>query len=177
MLANPVSPPSDYRLSASEWLASPYLGRAAGRIAYEYGLLPEDFSDLLQDLRLALLKAAPNTRFNATWVFTTARHKAVDILRHGRPPRFRGQARADPGNRAELLHLLHARVDSLGERLRGLYALRFEQGMSQQETAETLGLRRGQVRSLERMCLSRILGRIQRNGRGRELRPGPRASG
>jgi RNA polymerase sigma factor (sigma-70 family) len=156
-----VSSVPENRLSVSEWLASPYLGRAARRITYQYGLLPEDASDLLQELRLALLKAAPEALLNATWIFHTAMHKAVDILRQRRADPIAGRAPTAPERQAELFHLLHARADGLSRPLREFYALRFEQGLSQREAAEKLGVHRCHIRSLDRRCLRRIGGQVQ----------------
>lgn len=147
------------RLPASEWLASPYLGRVVSRITFRYGLLPEDASDLLQELRLALLKTDPEALLNATWIFHTTVHKAVDILRQRRDPTG-VQTPTAPDTQAELLHLLHARASALARPLREFYALRFEQGLSQREAAERLGIPRGRIRSLDRRCLSWISGQV-----------------
>src|SRR4029077_3467463 len=70
-----VSEPLETRLSVTEWLASPYLGRAVRRIAVQYGLPSQDTPDLLQEVRLALLKTGPEARLNATWIFHTIMHK------------------------------------------------------------------------------------------------------
>ena len=148
------------RLPATEWLVSPYLGRVVSRITYRYGLLPEDASDLLQELRLALLKVDPEAQLNATWIFHTAVHKAVDILRQRKAGPIEGQNPTAPEKQVELLHLLRARADGLSRPLREFYALRFEQGLSQREAAERLGIHRGQIRSLDRRCLSWIGGQM-----------------
>lgn len=132
-------------------------------MACQYGLPAEDASDLLQELCLALWKAGPDTRINATWIFHTAAHKAIDILRQRRAERLPIEDRvpASSGRQTELLHLLHARVDGLPLRLRQFYELRFELGLSQRETARELGLLRGFVRSLDQKCLMRIRGRAR----------------
>jgi RNA polymerase sigma factor (sigma-70 family) len=145
-------------LPVNEWLDSPYLSRAARRVAWQYGLSAEDSSDLLQELSLALWKAGPDTRINATWIFHTAAHKAIDILRQRRAASLPidDNVSTAPERQAELLHLLHARVDGLPKHLREFYALRFEQGLSQRETAAELGLLRGSVRCLDRKCIRQI---------------------
>ncbi len=157
------SPCRETWLPVGEWLASPYLGRAARRVACQYGLPAEDASDLLQELCLALWKAGSDTRVNATWIFHTAAHKAIDILRERRGQRLviEGRVPPSPETSMELFHLLHAKVDGLPRHLRQFYALRFELGLSQRETARELGLLRGLVRSLDQKCLKRIGGRVR----------------
>ena len=150
-------------LPVGEWLASPYLARAARRVAWQYGLPAEDAPDLLQELFLALWKQGPDNRVNATWIFHTAAHKAVDILRQRRAALLPIDDRdaTAPEKQTELLHLLHARVEALPKYLRQFYALRFEQGLSQRETARELRLLRGFVRSLDQECITRIRGRAR----------------
>lgn len=162
--------PTDWRppsgtLSVMEWLESPYLARVASRMAYQHGLPSQDTPDLLQDLRLALWKAGPDLLVNVTWVFHTANHKAVDLVKRRiklaketsdwaedpSPPRG-----ADPA----LLHLLHARAAVLPKRLHDFYLLRYEEGLSQREIAKRLGLCRGSVRCLDRRCLRMVKGRL-----------------
>jgi RNA polymerase sigma factor (sigma-70 family) len=149
----------------SEWLDSPYLGRVARRVAQTYGVPGQDVPDLLQELRIALWKAGPGSRVSIGWVFQTAKHKTIDwmkrrrrraevVLDDGRlPDRL---ASADPALRC----LLHSEASRLPESLRGFYALRYEQGMSQREIARVLGLGRSTVRSLDRQCLGLFGGRV-----------------
>ena len=65
----------------TEWLESSYLPRVIARVAHEHGLREEDFSDLLQETRIALWKAGAKNRVTAAWLFRTASHKAVDLVR------------------------------------------------------------------------------------------------
>lgn len=165
---------------AREWLSSPYTRRTALRVAYQYGLGVDDASDLFQELCLALLNAGPDARINATWLFQTSMHKAADIWRERRKPaRLAPSERSRSTDREELFHLLRAHVDRLPARLREFYALRFEQGFSQRETARRLGVRRSVVRSIEKECLDRVtrlrhhtVGASRRVQRGRtSIRP------
>jgi RNA polymerase sigma factor (sigma-70 family) len=148
--------------TAAQWLESPYLARAAARVAYQYGLGAEDLEDLLQELRIALWEAEPEVRVGASWIFQVASHKAVDFLRR--------QARTRHGDRAfagspesgthdlELDHLLRARIARLPSRLREFYKLHYQQGLSEREIARSLGLCRSSVRWLDRCCRRRIAG-------------------
>jgi RNA polymerase sigma factor (sigma-70 family) len=151
--------------TVAEWLESPYLTRVAFRVAAQFGIPSQDWPDLLQELRLALWKAGPSVTVNVTWVFQTANHKAIDLIRSKR--RLREESLAveehvvsrnepDPG----LQHLLHARADLLPRRLREFYSLRFKEGLSQREIAARLGLCRGSTRCLERRCLRMMKGRL-----------------
>ena len=146
-----------------EWLESPYLARAALRVAVQYGVPVVDRPDLLQELRLALWKAGPDQLVNVTWIFHTANHKAIDLIK--RRARFGGEPLiteecltplngSDPG----LVHLLHARAAHLPKRLRDFYLLRYEEGMSQREIARHLGICRSSVRCLDRRCLRMMRG-------------------
>lgn len=151
--------------SVREWLESPYLLRIASRVAYEYGLPPQDIDDLFQELCLALWIAGPATLVNTTWVFHTANHKAVDALARNRRTRLAGKGEAllrdaPKGDDLELSHLLHSRMTRLPERLRRFYLLRYREGLSQRETGQRMGLCRSSVRWLERQCLRSVKGRL-----------------
>jgi RNA polymerase sigma factor (sigma-70 family) len=148
----------------TEWLESPYLPRLISRVAHQHGLREEDLSDLLQETRIALWKAGAKNRVTGAWLFRTASHKAVDLVRIG--IRHRAQdtlaARSPlpvPWPDVELEHLLHARVDQLPARLRKFYDLHYNQGLSERETAQSLGMCRASVRWLDRCCRRLISGR------------------
>jgi RNA polymerase sigma factor (sigma-70 family) len=132
-------------------------------VGYQYGVPSEEISDLFQELRLGMWKAGPNSMVNVTWVFHTANHKAIDFLKR----RLRNQENAlnsaatqqplsgrDPG----LLPLLRARVALLPKSLRDFYLLRYEQGLSQREIAQRLGMCRSSIRCLDRRCLRMLMG-------------------
>jgi RNA polymerase sigma factor (sigma-70 family) len=155
----------------ADWLESPYLRRVAVRVAQQYGLPQADIPDLLQELRIALWKAGPDRGVNATWVFHTASHKAMDLLSERRARRLDSgvgfaeshrPTRWDP----ELRHLLRARVAGLPVRLQLFFTLRYRKGLTESEVAESLGIGRGAVRSMNVKCLQMIKGR-------RGLRNGP----
>jgi DNA-directed RNA polymerase specialized sigma24 family protein len=156
-------PPPTRNLSVTEWLESPYLARVASRVAYQHGLPSQDTPDLLQDLRLALWKAGPDLLVNFAWVFHTANHKAVDLVkRRIRLARETADWASDPsppcGVDPALVHLLHARAALLPKRLHDFYLLRYEEGLTQREIAKRLGLCRHSVRCLDRKCLRMVKG-------------------
>jgi DNA-directed RNA polymerase specialized sigma24 family protein len=149
------------------WLESPCLARIASRVASHYGLPAQDSPDLLQDLRLALWAAGSDTVVNATWVFHTANHKAVDLVRR----RIRAAREAIPlaedppledAADPALLHLLRARAALLPRKIHDFYTLRYEEGLSQREIARRLGNCRGSVRCLDRQCLRMVKGPLAR---------------
>ncbi len=165
-------------LSVLEWLASPCLARVASRVAYQYGLPSQDTPDLLQDLRLALWKAGPNLVVNLAWVFHTANHKAVDLLK--RRIRLAREISDWPENPSPpggvdpaLVHLLHARAARLPKRLYDFYLLRYEEGLSQREIAKRLNLCRSSVRCLDRRCLRMVKGRLAVRGKSHPLLQSP----
>ncbi len=153
-------------MRVTEWLESPYLSRLASRVAYQYGLPSQDVPDLLQEVRLALWLAGPETDVNATWVFHTANHKAVDALVRRRR-RIVEEAKASSSgtlsreNRgSDLRHLLRSRATRLPEGLRRFYVLRYQEGLSQREIARRLGCCRSSVRWLDHQCLRMMKGRL-----------------
>src|SRR5580765_2982319 len=104
------------------WLESPYLSRIASRVAYQFRLPAQDAPDLLQEVRLALWQAGPETIVNATWVFHTANHKAADLVRRrARIARENAPLTRDPpledGADPALRHLLRARAALLPGRI------------------------------------------------------------
>ena len=134
-------------------------------MAAQFGVPQQDTPDLLQEVRLALWKAGPNLSVNATWVFHTANHKAIDFLKRKRRSAevlalsegSSSSTEADPS----LAHLLRARAALLPSRLRTFYRFRYEEGLSQREIAKRLGLCRGSVRCLDRWCLRMVKGRLR----------------
>jgi RNA polymerase sigma factor (sigma-70 family) len=151
-----------------DWLAPgclPYLRNVAQRVAYTYNVSQSDVPDLLQELCLALWKAGPDRVVNATWIFHTANHLAIEILRRARrsdrlSAAF-GTGAADHGfqDRQEAALLMHARVGTFPPRLRRFCELRFEQGYTQRELMNATNLTRGTVREIEKRCLRRLAGR------------------
>jgi RNA polymerase sigma factor (sigma-70 family) len=163
--------------AATDWLESPYLRFVVGRVAYRYHLAVENVPDLLQELRVALWRAGPDLSVNATWVIQTANHKAQDFLRRMRRNAEESSTWSEVCGRStsrdpELLHLLRARVDQLPNVLRRFYELRFQQGFSQREVAERLGICRSSVRCFERRCLRMVRGRrLSSHGDNTQLPP------
>ncbi len=151
-------------MKVREWLASDRLQRIARRVAHNFGLPSQDVPDLCQDLCLALLKADPDQLVNATWVFHTGNHRAVELIQRERkrrqmaetvPERIRKPSTADP----ELASLVHAGAARLPDSLRRFYRLRYEEGFTQQEIVQRKHLPRGLVRGMEKQCLRRMTGR------------------
>ena len=148
--------------TGSGWLESPYLGRVAARVARQHGLHEDDLPELLQELRIAVWQAGDRAPVSAAWIFGVASHKAVDMVRVKTRAHRNGQdlaALSSPGGRdLELDHLLHARVDSLPERLRQFYDLHYAQGLSEREIARSLGVCRASVRWMDRCCRRLVAG-------------------
>lgn len=141
---------------AREWVESSYLCALVRSIAGRYGLPQYDSEDLLQEVRLALLRHGLDVGANATFVFQTVVHKAVDIVRQRiRADRSLLQT-ADPILDEELRHLLRARVSSLPERLQLFFTLRYEEGLTCKEISDRLGLCRGSVRNMETRALQSL---------------------
>ncbi len=142
-----------FELGVTQWLESAHLRRIAMRVSYAYHLPAQDAPDLYQELCLALWKAGANRKVNATWVFHTANHHAVRLLRRNRLAAGIHVADYVAHSRdPELELLVRARVDRMPKPLRRFYEMRFEAGMSQQELISRHHLTRGSVRSLERQC-------------------------
>jgi RNA polymerase sigma factor (sigma-70 family) len=157
--------PSGNAQTVREWFESPYLARLAARVAAQYGVPPADIPDLLQELRLALWRAGPDLMVNVTWILHTANHKAIDLLRRRRRAAEESCTSVGiPSSRSSgdpsLLHLLRARAALLPGDLRDFYLLRYEEGLSQREIANRLGLCRGSVRCLDRRCFRMMKGRL-----------------
>ena len=149
--------------TVAEWLESPYLYRVACRVAFQLGLDRQDVPDLFQELSLALWTTGSDARVNATWVFQTAHHKALDALGRARrdartvcsQPRDSGSMGSkDP----DLEHLLKSRAARFPEDLRRFYSLRYEEGLSQREIARRLKLCRSSVRWLDQRCMRMLKG-------------------
>lgn len=152
------------------WLESHNLRSIASYVASHYGLSPQDLPDLLQELRIALWKAGLDTRVNATWVFRTASHKAVDFLkwrtRVADERTFWKATVARPvSGDPELWCLLRACAARLPPRLREFFFLRYEKGLSEREIARRLGLCRNSVRWMDRRCLQIMKGGLGSSGR------------
>jgi DNA-directed RNA polymerase specialized sigma24 family protein len=132
-------------------------------VALRNSLSPDDLLDLRQEVSLALLRAGPSHEINASWVFHTAQHKVVDLKRQiqiGKldfdpSPRF-SSGEPDP----ELLHLLRARAATLPAPLREFYSLRYEQGLSQRETARHMGAGRKSIRLMDARCLHFLMDQL-----------------
>ena len=153
-------------LPVREWLESDclhYLRRVARRVAFDYNLSEADVPDLYQEICLALWKAGPERRVNATWIFHTANHRAIELYkRQPKAGRFRPAAgEEDPWlpSDPEKALLVQARADRLPGSLRRFYRLRFQEGYTQRELMQRTHLTRGSVRGLERECLRRLSGR------------------
>ena len=142
--------------TASDWLESAHLTAIATHVASRHCLPADDLSDLLQEVRIALLRLWPGQTINASWVFHTANHKAADLKRQSQIGKLDvglNSSFASGGPDPEWLHLLRARAAILPAPLRELYALRYEQGLSQREAAKRMGVRRKSIRLMEARCL------------------------
>jgi DNA-directed RNA polymerase specialized sigma24 family protein len=119
------------------------------RVAGQYGILPAEVDDLIQEVRIALWEAEPPVEIKPKWIFVTASHKAVDILRR----RWllgegMGPPRGTPGKAEELKCLARAQVAQLPKNLRAFCDLRYVEGLTEREIAGRMGLCRASVRWL-----------------------------
>jgi RNA polymerase sigma factor (sigma-70 family) len=139
-----------------EWLESARLPSVARRVASGHGLSTDELPDLLQEIRIALWQAGMDHPINATWVFRTASHKAIDLRRERLThldARALTEDLAQESLDPELVNLLRARAACLSRSLREFYELRYEVGLSQRVVGKRMGLCRSSVRLLERRCL------------------------
>jgi RNA polymerase sigma factor (sigma-70 family) len=155
-----------FELRVREWLESDslrYLLRVARRVAHTYHLTDADVPDLYQEICLALWKAGPERLVNATWIFHTANHRAIELYkRQWRAGRFAvavGAEDAAPRGGSEEALLVHAKADRLPDSLRRFFRLRFQEGYTQRELMQRARLTRGSIRGLEKECLRRLSGR------------------
>src|SRR6266568_3610719 len=132
-----------------EWLDSPVLLRIIKRVACQYGILPAEIDDLAQEVRIALWSAERQVDIKPGWVFATASHKAVDLLRRCRRSESTMVLPHPPPREAfELMYLIEAQVAHLPERLRVFYRLRYLEGLTEREIGDRTGLCRASVRWL-----------------------------
>lgn len=148
---------------AGQWLGSSRLVRFVRLVTAVYGLSVLDREDVLQETRIALWQSGLETPIAKSWVRQTVTHKAVDLLRRNGRHQAGDRALAHlarPTDRdPELEPLLHARVAELPERLRTFYALHYEAGLSERETATRMGVCRASIRWLDHQCRRQLLGR------------------
>ncbi len=150
---------ADFPSSTLEWLESPLLARIVKRVAGQYGILPAEVDDLIQEVRIALWEAESSVQIKPKWIFVTAGHKAVDILRR------RWQTGSDAalsrvvgGGGEELSCLVRAQVAQLPNTLRTFCDLRYAEGMTEREIAGRMGLCRSSVRWLGLRFLKALAG-------------------
>lgn len=161
---------SGFVLSGQQWLESRSLPRIGRLAARRFHLPPDDLDDLLQELRLAVLRAGVATPLNATWIFRAAEHRALD-LRRGRD-RIRsisggGRLSEESGGvDRELLGLLRARASLLPREAHLVYQLVLA-GHSEREIAGRLGSSRAAVRRHIDWCVRFFAGRARRPVAGR----------
>jgi len=153
-------------LKVREWLASEHLRNAARSAAHIYRLPRQDLADLHQELCLALLKVGLDPVVNGTWIFSTANHRAVELLKQERKrSRTSGSISEDltlPVSDPELPLLARARASRLPVSLRRFYHLRYEEGFTQREIVQKKRVTRGSVRGMEKQCLRWMAGKAHR---------------
>ncbi len=151
--------------TVKDWLESDYLRRVAQRVAYTYYLSSQDVPDLYQELCVALWKVGPERQVNATWVYHTAQHRALELLKGSKRSERIAAAAQRPGRNSagfrdpELTSLLRVEAARLPASLRRFYLLRYEQGFTQREILEGNRLSRGLVRGMEKRFLRRMKGK------------------
>jgi RNA polymerase sigma factor (sigma-70 family) len=143
--------------SASEWLESPVLPRIVKRVACQHGILSGEIEDLVQEVRIALWGTEQQLEIKPRWVFVTASHKAVDILRRRRQLGAEAAiSRATLAEVEELNCLVRAQVAHLPKTLRLFCDLRYVEGLTEREIACRMGLCRASVRWLGLRCLKAL---------------------
>jgi len=149
-------------MKVREWLASEHLQRAARSAAHAYRLPRQDLADLHQELCLALLKVGLDQVVNGTWVFHTANHRAVELVKRERKRSGMVESIPEdlalPVSNSELSLLVRARASRLPQSLRLFYRLRYEEGFTQREIVQQKRLTRGSVRGMEKQCLRWMTG-------------------
>jgi RNA polymerase sigma factor (sigma-70 family) len=148
--------------SVSEWLESRHLSGAVYGISQRRGIQAQEIPDILQEVRISLIRKGLNSRVNATWVFKTITSRIADYYRNRRrevaddgplPDQAASQSgRLDP----ELTLLMESKASRLPERLRIYYVLRYRLGLKQSEVANQLGMSRAAVRHLEHQCIQSL---------------------
>ncbi len=139
----------------SEWLESPLLARIVKRVGHQYGIPPGEIDDLVQEVRIALWGARWQPEIKPAWVFATASHKAVDLLRR-RPAGEIAICPPAPREITELTCLARVQMGQLPERLRVFCDLRYVEGLTEREIAARMGLCRASVRWLGLRCLKAL---------------------
>jgi len=164
-------------LSGQQWLDSPSLpriGRLAGR---RFHLPSDDLEDLVQELRLAVLRAGTSTALNSSWIFRAAEHRALDLRRSRERMRAIATAAAEPEKTGrvdrELLALLRAQASRLPRDARAVYQLHLA-GHSERDIAVRLEVTRASVRRITSWCLRFFGGRA--GARARAALPPKRLS-
>jgi RNA polymerase sigma factor (sigma-70 family) len=145
--------------TSREWLESSRLPSIARHVASAHAISTADVPDLLQELRIALWQAGLDRPINATWVFRTASHKAIDLVRQNCTKSDPVELTEDLATETldpELVNLLRARAARLSRSLREFYELRYGEGLSQRVVGKRMGLCRSSIRLLERRCLVAI---------------------
>lgn len=151
-----AQPPGTIR----DWVRSKDLERLVCWAGRRCGASAEELDDILQDVRLAILRQPPETVAGRSWVVRVALNKATDSVR----ARARGRRvpnslqRRPSGSDEELGRLLAARASQLPTRLSDFYDLRYRQGLTERELAVRLGLCRASVRLLD-LKVRRLLDR------------------
>jgi DNA-directed RNA polymerase specialized sigma24 family protein len=121
-----------------------------------YSLSANELPDLFQEVTLVLLGVGMDHEINATWVFHTAAHKAVDLQRQthlGNTELAKNQAAAQESQDPELLYLLRARAASLPAPLIDFYVFHYELGFSLREAAQHMGISLNSIRLMDGRCL------------------------
>lgn len=143
--------------SSKEWITSEAPSHLVAGVAIRLGLDLDDVPDLIQETRIALWQLGLDSAAGAGLVTRIARNKSIDLLRRRIRRRARDlaaaplvQVRSEDG---ELQHLLNVQVEGLPELFRIFYELHYQQGRSERESAQAMGLSRASVRWLERRFL------------------------
>ncbi|MEL6234276.1 MAG: sigma-70 family RNA polymerase sigma factor [Pseudomonadota bacterium] len=150
-----------------------FFGRYAARVKaflIRSGTKVEEAEELSQDVMVTVWRKAasfdPTKASAATWLFTIARNRRIDLARrHARPapdpedPLFQPDPDPDGADilgRRQRDAALRAALAELPENQRDVVTIAFFEGLSQSEIAARLDLPLGTVKSRSRLALSRL---------------------
>lgn len=150
-------------------------GRFAGRIkAYlmKGGSRADQAEEVAQDVMVTIWRKAasydPDKASAATWIFTIARNRRIDVIRRERRPEpdpedpmYKPDAPEGPYRalaREDRDRLVREALGSLSEEQREIVRLSFFAGLSHGEIAEQLGVPLGTVKSRTRLAFNKLRG-------------------
>lgn len=168
-ISAPVKRPIDEgwisRIAAGDMDALHCLYDAVGGNVYRFALSlvrdPHDAEDVLQDTFLRICRSAADYQPQGkplAWIFTIARHLALDKRREQSRPLPQEEEAVDVSSvaRTERRLLIHTLLNRLSQEDRQILILHVVVGMKHREIADTMGMPMSTVRSRYRRALNRL---------------------